>query len=253
MKFVGCKKAKEVSLTRNPAQPLATVLIRKSAEDPTPENDDMSVKNLQRVASMSDVTKSYFAGLSDEAATVFIAKSYEEQDKEAADAKKAADDAAAKAAADAEVQKNRENGVSEEVAALRRENEVLKARADASDLEREVEKTLSDSRFKGYPGGDEKLRDVVKAAFKVGGEAKTLMLDQAADIAKAALATGGERGSRSEHDIAREAPKAHEVFKEADERAQKNGTDRNVEIAKMSSEPAWADKVREASYELEGA
>ncbi len=252
MKFVGCKKAKEVSLTKDPAQPLATVLIRKSAENPTPENDDMSVKNLQRVASMSEVTKSYFIGLDDEAATAFLATSHEEQDRVAADAQKSKDDAAAKAKAEEEAQKAREAGTSTEILELRRENEALKARADAADLEREIEKTLGDSRFKGYPGGAAKLAETVKAAFKVGGDAKKIMLDQAADIAKAALLTAGERGSRSEADIAREAPVAYEVMKEADERAKKSGTDRATELAKMATEPAWKDKVVEASDEMDG-
>ena len=252
MKYVGCKKAKETSLTRDPAHPMATVLIRKSAGDPTPENDDMDFKQLQRVASMSEVTKSYFGALNgEEAVKAFLAKSNEDQDLEAAEAQKAKEDADAKAKAEEEAAKAREAGVSEEMLSLRRENEALKARVDASEQEREIEKTVGDSRFKGYPGGAEKLRETVKMALKVGGEAQKIMLDQAADIAKAALQTGKEFGVRSEAEIAREAPVAHEVYKEADKRAKENGTNRATEIAKMSDEPAWTDKISEASYELE--
>lgn len=253
MKFVGCKKAKEVTLTKDPAHPMTAVLIRKSAENPTPENDDMSVKSLLRVASMSEVTKSYFVkfGDNEEAAKAFLDKSVEEQDREAAEAQKAIDDAAAKTKAEEEAAKSRDTGVTAELAELRKENEALKSRADASDLQRDIEKTLGESRFKGYPGGAEKLMETVKMAYKVGGDAKTTMLDMAADIAKAALLTGQERGSRSEADILREAPIAHEVMKEADERAKKSGNDRTTELAKMASEPAWKDKVVAASDEMD--
>lgn len=173
VKFVGCKEAKEVSATRKGANPLAFNFFTKSqdtpAAPPTPaaaeanktnpnppaENDIMSIKNLQRIATMSDVTKSYFAGLDDKAAETFIAKSVEDQDKEAAEAAKTIE--AAKTAAAA-----REAGVSEREMATQKAlettqtqlAEVLK-RLDAQTQTASIEKMARDPEFDGFPGGTE--------------------------------------------------------------------------------------------------
>lgn len=249
MKYIGCKKAKEISLTRDPAQPLATVLVRKSAGDPTPENDDMNVKHLQRVASMSDVTKSYFAGLSEEAVKTFLEKAVEDQDAEAEAAKKASDDAAAKAKAEEEARKTKEGITDEAVKALRDENEVLKKRLDERDRADEIAKTCREERFRGYPGGEEELRKAVTAAFGADEEVRKTLLAQAEQIAKMASMTGQELGTRNERDIARSHPKSAAVIAEATKRAKANGTSKSDELVKMKSEPEWKDAVAAAMAE----
>lgn len=257
MRYVGTKKAKEISLTKNPAQPLARVLVKKSLEeDPKvqqAETDEMDVKKMQRVATMSDVTKAYFGGLEEEAAKAFLDLSHDEQDKKAAEAKKSADAEAEKAKRDAKAAKTADGKRDQDIADVQKENGDLKAQIDGLKREREVDKMLAEDRFRGYPGGKDELAKVVsKALDQKDDEVQKMLLDGAAEKAASARLTGTEMGVRTEHDVQRDAPTTHEVYKEADRRAQANGTDRFDEVRKMAKEPAWSAKVDKV-YQEQGA
>lgn len=253
MQFVGCKKAKEVTLTRTPAQPLAAVLVRKSLEDPQSQQTseiDMDIDIAKRLVSMPEVTKTFFAGLETEAAKAFLAKPAEEQDKEAEAVKKLIDDAAAEKTRQEEAAKALNGETSEAMKALRNENEALKARFDATERTHEIEKMAGSADFHGYPGGEEACKKNLELAFKAGGELKDAMIETMKTSAKMAKTMGStEFGGRSEHDALKSAPKTAEVYKAADERAKTNGTTRSDELVKMAKEPAWKEAVGAAMNE----
>lgn len=257
MKFVGCKKAKEISLTKTPAVPRAVALVTKHTGIQQSENDDMDFKVIQRVASMSEVTKTHLGNLDgEEAVKAFLAKPNDEQDKEAADAKKAIDDAAAAAAtaaAAAEAQKNA--GESEAMKSMRAENEALKARLDAADQTREIEKMAGSPDFHGFPGGEEEVTKNLGLAFKAGGDIKTAMIESMKSQAKMAKTMGStEFGQRSEHEFSKSNPATVEIQKAAEKMvADKEASNVNDAIASMSEMRKHADLFARADRERQAA
>jgi hypothetical protein len=257
MKFIGCAKAGPLAMTPVGSNPGAHALVIKTPTNPSdpsdpPENDIMSLKNLQRVASMNDVTKSYFVGLDETKGTAFLEKSAEDQDKEAAAAaevaKKAKDEAAAK-----------EAGVSTEV--LKAQNEAAEARKEVADLKKaladkettnEVEKTALSDDFKGFPGGKDALVPALKTAFGLDEAARKPMLDALKAQAAFARSTTAIVGKTAE-EIAKSAPATVEVRKAADERAKANNTTVDQEIFKMSKEPAWRPSIEKMHEETAAA
>jgi hypothetical protein len=252
MKFVGCKKAKEISATRDPAQPRASLLIKRTAPV-QPENDDMDIEIAKRLVSMPDVTKNHFASLEGEAAKAFLAKPAAEQDAEAEAAKKKADDEAAAKTAAEEAAKTVQADSSEAVKALGGQVTELQKTLDKERREREVEKMARSKDFDGYPGGESEVVKQLNIAFDAGGAAKDAIIEGMKSRAEMAKTMGQERGSRSEADILRGAPRSSEVMKEAQRRAEENKTSEAIELAKMGEEPAWKQKVYEASEEMVAA
>ena len=252
MKFVGCKKAKEISLTKTPAVSRAVALVTKHTGIQQSENDDMDFKVIQRVASMSEVTKSHLGTLDgEEAVKAFLAKPNDEQDKEAADAKKAIDDAAAAAAAAAAVEAQKNAGESEAMKSMRAENEALKARLDAADQTREIERMASSPDFHGFPGGEEEVAKNLGLAFKAGGDAKTALIESMKAQAKMAKTMGStEFGQRTEHEFSKSNPATVEIQKTAEKMvADKEASSVNDAIAAMSEMRKHADLFARADRE----
>lgn len=175
VKFIGVKEAKPLALCQQGANPHAHVLMtktRKSQPTPVPEITDMNIAALKAIALMNDVTKTHFAGLADDAATAFLAKTLAEQTAEA--------EAAAKAAKDAETEKAAKlAGKSANEMALEKrladQDETIAA-LKAKDEEREIEKRAA-AEFAGYPGGVPAAAEMLKS-FKELPEATVKNLEQ---------------------------------------------------------------------------
>jgi hypothetical protein len=258
--IIGSKDAKEISLCKQGKNRQAHVLLRKSvpatppepAPDQTllPENTDMDVKIAKRIALMNDVTKSYFGGLEDDAvATAFLAKSAVEQDKEASDAKAAADARALEIEAE---KSGKTTGELETKKALDAANQRI-ADLEKADKTRqadtEIEKKARSADFAGFPGGEEKLVPLLKSAAKLPDDERTAYEDVLKAQATMAKKAGSQIGLRTEEDVMKSAPTLFEVNKAAQERAQAAGTTVETELSKMADEPAWAAKVAKATNE----
>jgi len=251
MKFVGTRKAKEISLTQTPANPLAQVLVTKNNPTDQPsETDDMDVKLLQRVATMSDVTKSHFAGLADEAAKAFLAKPTADQDAEAAAAAAeiAKSEAEAKAKADADISKRAESDevVKSLLGQVKDLTEVIKGLQSDKTLDAQA----ADPAFAGYPGGTEAVKALLKTTDGLTADSAKLIIDGAKALAALNSRVGRTQFSElSEEELARSAPESSKVKAEARKRSEANGTSIPQEMAKMASEPAWEDAVEKAIAE----
>lgn len=170
----------------------AHILLRKSIE-PSPretENSEMSIKHLQTIAAMSDVTKAYFVGLDETSGQAFLEKSAADRD---AEAQKAADEAAAKAKKDDKMSADEKKKADEaEAAKQAREAEAAKtagagggtvtvSQKEWDDMQKNL-KDLADGQatiinksrdleyekrasmeFRGYPGGSSAVVDRLKA------------------------------------------------------------------------------------------
>lgn len=269
MRIVGCQQSREVSLTRDGANPLAHALVVKSkGYESTPKGDEettptpkppaekknaMSTKSLQRILGMSDVTKSHFLSLSEDEGTAFLEKSVEVQDKEAADAaadiekKRTAEAAKAAGKTEREVELEKSlGGLTDQV------KDLQKKLADQAE-QAEFAKIAADAELDGFPGGTDKVvetlksvagaTDIVKASVISGMKAQ-------AQLAKTLAKTNGT--AESQAIIEKKAPSTHKVMEAAKKRAQENGTDVQSEIFKMKDEPAWRADL-DKMYEEEGA
>lgn len=263
MKIVGCKVAKEISLTPQGANPGAHVLIRKSLAEPAPQqpaqtpvvedSTNMDVKIAKRVATMNDVTKSYFGGLDDDAATAFLAKSAEDQDKEAEaakaektrleDAEKAAKEG--KTATEAALQKSNED--------LRKEVETLKARDAERDATAAIEKAAADPAYDGFPGGKEAVAETLKSIKGLDEASQKRITDGMKAQASLAKRMGGEFGELSEDEIAKTAPATTKINEMAKALSEKDGIDFNVAKANLARNPQHAKLFDDAMKEEQHA
>lgn len=215
--FVGCEKAHAVSLTRgagSAANHLAVTLIRKTKiagapADPSTENTDMTAEEIAKavadarsgaevsavtkILGMTDVTKTFFLALPDDAArTAFLAKSTEDMNAEALAAKTSAETAKAREEAAtaagganiAEVIKGALAPLMAEVVELRKTVTTLKAD--------DVFKTRAATEFAGHPRGADHVVTVLKSVADAGDVAKKAVeATLTADIALAKYAGAG--------------------------------------------------------------
>lgn len=226
MKIVGCVVAKELTTCEQGANQHAHIVLRKNvvprekagndspSDKPGSETAEMSISAMKRIATMNDVTKSYFGGLDDTKAEEFLKKSVEDQDKEAADVKKAADDAAQAAelaksgqsAVEAELQKT-VTSLTGTVAELQKQ---IKENAENA----EIEKTAASADFASYPGGPEKVASLLKSYRSLPEADRTAAIDAMkahAALNKRAAKTIGLRPD--ENDVLKSQPATAEIEK----------------------------------------
>lgn len=222
--IVGCVKAHELTTCQQGANQHAHILFKKSVvnrektggesptDQPNLETTPMSIAAMKRVASMNEVTKSFFVALDDTAAEAFLAKAVEDQDKVAADAKKAVDEAAA-------VIEAQKSGKTVAEAALEKSNATiaeLQKRLDANDVTREIEKEASHADYQGFPGGEASLVPQLKAIRSLPAEMQKTMTDGFKRQAAFAKSTGAHLGlPTTEEEITKAAPTISEVTKKA--------------------------------------
>lgn len=191
----------------------------------------------------NDVTKAHFGALVGEAQSTFLAKTAEEQNAEAAAAKKVIDDAITADAAKAA-------GVTAETLELRKtvatQSEQLKALQD-KDAERDLQKRAS-TEFDGYPGGADVLVPLLKSAAGLPADQKKTFEAGLLATAVAAKASTAQV-SLTVDEVNKTMPASAEIEKVASERAEANGTTAAVEKAKMASEPAFSAKMAKAMEE----
>lgn len=264
-RIVGTKAATELAITRAGANQHSHVLLRKSMVQPTaapdpatqPGNPDMDLAIIKRVASMNDVTKAHFTGLNDADATAYLAKSAEDQDKIAAEAKKAAADAeAAKAKAAPATTTVDTAKADEQIAALTKTvgdlTEVVKGLAgqiESRGVESEVAKAMLGD-FKGFPGGVDALMPLYKAASEQKDETtKKALMDALKSSAAMARMTGSGFGLTSDPDfVAKAMPATAKVNAEVEKRVAK-GITKHAALAEIAQESEWSEAVMEAENE----
>lgn len=260
VKYVGVAKVNEISLTKTPCNPLARALVLRSAagvsessgeaakSNPKLETDDMSIKNLQRIAGMGDVTKSYFMGLDEASATAFLEKSVADQDAEAAAAAKPAEKAApAQPAAELPP------AIAEAMKAMVATNEGLAAQV--ADLKKSLEdrdardafKTAaSDAAYRGYPGGAEKVAEVLRSISVLSNEEQAPIIAAMKSTAAAALLTGHVVGF--EADVSKGVAPADAQLKDmAKSMAKDQGIDYAIAYERVTEDPANAQLVARAN------
>lgn len=261
VKFVGCKKAKEVSLTKDPANERAVMLMAKTRDAPQDhqpqdqsETDAMELNVMKSLLAMSEVTKAHALGLDDEALKTFMAKSPAEQQAEAEAAKKAKDDAAAETARQEEARKAAEGATDEATKANTSKIAELEKTLASERQEREIEKMVGHADFHGYPGGTEKLTEVLKTAFSLPDAAKAQMIEMAKNTAAIAKKAGStEFGAPIERDISKSAPVTHKLTEIAKARAKEAGSTWQVELAKMGQEPEYRAEHQQMLEENDAA
>lgn len=265
-RIVGAKSAKELALTRNGANQHAHITLRKSLTPSTPAapansgNPDMEITALKRVLMMNDVTKAHFIGLDDTASTAFLAKSVEDQDAEAATAKKALDDAAAVETAKTAATAAATGAGNEQIAALQKSVTALTGVVTnltetlaTKGLEETIAKRYA-SEFQGFPGGLAAITPVLKAAAAMPEDARLVVeksLKTQAEIAKRSGFVFGE--GVDETTLAKTAPATTKVNKEASERSTKKSISVPQALAEMAMEPGWGDDMAAAEAEQLGA
>lgn len=195
----------------------------------------MITKALQRIASMNDVTKSYFVGLEESVAEAFLAKSAADQDSEATTAaevnKKAAEEAerakSGKTARESELEK-RLDGQASEI-------EVLKAKLGDADVEKRA-----NTEFDGYPGGAAVVVPLLKAYAKLP-EADRIaaenVLKAHRDLAKSMVGTIG----LTEEEVAKAMPATVELAKKAADLAKSEGITLDAAKAAIFEDPIHGD------------
>ncbi len=195
VKFLGCKKAAPLAVTRVGANPGAHVLIKKTKGAPAPESETTEMNDAEaakaqaaavsKILGMNDVTKAHYLALGEDAQVAFLAKTADEMNAEAATAKTAADTAAAAAVAAAAAATADTAAVAKSVTDLQAENAVLKARLDTADLEKRA-----NTEFDGYPGGVDAVLPLLKAYAGLPEAARLASENVLKAQAKAALDSG---------------------------------------------------------------
>lgn len=255
--FEGCVEAKEISLTRKGANPMAFALVTKNAAGTTavvanpthsaPENEmtpaDVA-KAMAKFAAMDEATKAYYIGLDEPAQIAFLEKSAADMkaDAEAAAevAKKAAEAEALKTAGKSAKEAELEKSLSEtrgEIAALK-----------ADKVERDMEKRANDE-FDGFPGGAAKLVPMMKSIAGLPDDQKAAIEETWKAQATLAKSTTRQFGSLSEVDIAKRAPSTDKIQKKAAEIAKAEGISHAAAVEKLSDLPEWQEDFTNALNE----
>lgn len=211
VKFIGCKKAAPLAITRVGANPGAHILVTKSHKDAPAseplENPEMSTTAaadaqkaqaaaVTKILSMNDVTKAHYLALSADDQVTFLEKTADEMNAAAADAKKALDAAAAAAAAAAAGTADTAKSIGD----VRAENDVLKARIDDMDLEKRAER-----EFDGYPGGVDAVLPLLKAYKTLPDAVRTASEAVLKSQCKVALDSGVTKARRIDNGAAASA------------------------------------------------
>lgn len=267
--YVGCKEAREISLTRAGANPMAHALVRKNLK-PTesqsnPEKTAMTdaekaaaqesakavAKAADAILSMGDVEKAHYLALPDDDAKVaFLAKSAADRKAEADAAKKVKDDAAAAEAAKAAGQTEKERETEKSIGDLKAEIDVLKA----EKAERDLKDRAASKDFDGYPGGAEKVLEVLKSIAKLPEAEQTPIIESMKTTAKNAKRLSGfSLGSNDSVDVANSKPATAKLKEAAKARATEKKISENEALAQMSQEPEFSELFADALAEDMGA
>lgn len=218
--IVGCIEAHELTTCKVGANQGAHIILRKSIDAPTPsvpavktethpENDDMDLAIAKAIAAMNEVTKAYFLALADDAAKLFIAKSPADQEAEAAAAKAKDDEAAEKTKSDTALAEKAKSDAEARATVLENKNKSLQDQIDALKTAGEIDKEASSPDFNGYPGGVDAVKAILSTLGGVSAQARKAVVDGLKAQATMATAALGERGGRSDEDIAKSAPGTH--------------------------------------------
>lgn len=248
--FRGCAEGREIAMTRKGSNPHTAVLVAKNAPTPAtpaatpPENLDMTpaevAKTMKTMMSFDDVTKTYFVGLSEDAAVAFLAKSADDQKAEATAAKAAAD----KITAEAEAGKTGKTARELDLEKRLNDQQAVIDTLKSSQVERDLEKRARED-FAGFPGGHEAVLPLLKSFAKLPDTdrvAAEAVLKAQALLAKRA---GAEIGF-SEEEIAKAMPATAELEKRAKELAKAEGISVNRAKGRISNEDsALFGRVRE--------
>lgn len=247
--FTTCLNATELALTRAGSNPGSHMLVTRSAPADqsanTPENTDMDPKAVARLiatsASWDDVTRSHYAGLSEDAQVAFLERTADEQKTEAAEAKRKVDEAASAEAA-------RKAGVTEGELALQRkldEKDSRIAALEAKDAERSLMDVARSDDFKGYPGGAEAVAVALRNVAGQPEVVQTTVRDALKQAATAARATGMTLGHSDISDVTRGAVEA--ARKRIDDATDALVTERKIERSaaweKVTEDPKFAADV----------
>lgn len=226
-RIIGFKEAREISMTRKGMNEHATAVVLKSYVDPAKppepvESPEMKFEIMKALLGLTDVEKTYFDTLPDEAAaTAFLSKSADDRLVEAKAAKEKADalahaavlanaptDDLTKSAPFIELQKT-----------LLAQQEVIKSltevNKDKADLA-EIEKTARGVEFIGYPGGEPAVVEMLKSAKVLPEASQTSVIDLMKSTAATNRMIAKHRGlDVHETDMSKSAPATAEVEKMA--------------------------------------
>jgi hypothetical protein len=265
--FKGCLRADEIAMTRRGANQkdgkgLTGALVQKSrstAPDPQtpPENPEMDTAELAKaqaaavttILTMDDVQKSHYLGLAPDAQVAFLAKSADDRKIEADAAKSAKDKATAEAdaakagktATEVETQKALED--------TRKELEAIKSERAAEKLDAEISKRARDE-FAGYPGGEAKVVELLKAYSGLPEAARKASEDVMKAQCELAKRATGHFGL-SEDEVMKGAPAHAELEKKAKDLMAADDTIASLEIAKgrVLSDPRNAELFASVAQE----
>lgn len=248
--FTSCIRAKELALTPVGSNPGAHALVTRSAPDAAQEsnpseNIDMDAKDVARLiatsASWDDVTRSHYAGLNEDAQVAFLARTPDEQKTEATEAKRVTDEAATAEAA-------RAAGVTAGELALQRrfdEQAAEIAALKAKDAERNLMDVARGAEFIGYPGGEDKVVEQLRAIATLPVETQKVIRDGLALAASTARGAAQVFGHSNVSDVTRSESEA--ASKRIDEAATALAAKRNIPHddawLKVIEDPAFATDV----------
>lgn len=265
--YVGCKEAKEISLTRYGANPGSFVLMTKSrnkppGEDPNPsETENMPTpEEIAKAASTAaaamvskslqwdDVTRSYFGALPEADQAAFMEKAVDVQKAEAAKAKADKDTAEVERAAREAGRTAKEVELERSLAATNATVDALKAQlADAA-----IEKRAN-AEFSKFPGGVEKAVEMLKTAEKLTGADKenylAMMKSQVANISRFTKT----ESERSPEDIAKAMPATTRLNTEIERVAKESNISKTAAKSKVFKDVQWSRLVDEAQREASEA
>lgn len=258
MRVVGVITAREVSLTKDGAHPIAHALITKSRSATEP---DMDVIIAKAIAGFTPETNAHFLTLSDTDMTAFLAKSKEEQAADVEKAKKPPpfvkkdDDAADMKKSIADIVRSVVGEVTAplmgEIAELKRSNEALAAK----DLERSRDVDLerrAASEFSGYPGGATKAVSMLKSIAGLN-EAERADVEKSMKAQIELARRGGMSFALTEDELARAAPASTELARKAKELSKSKGMSESEAMAELGQDPSNSDLVLAAEAEAMGA
>lgn len=243
MKVVGCKEAKEISLTRSGANPLAHVLIRKNMAPAQPnpsETPEMDAKIIKAMLALSDEAKAYVIGLDDAATTAFFAKSAEDQTAEVEKAKKKAPvTTSGENEPDADDMQKSIARLEKSFKDVAAENAELKKSLAERDATAVIEKRATDE-FAGYPGGHAAAVSMLKSVQgldEAGRKGVEDMMKSQIEMAKRVTTTVG----LNEEEFAKAAPAKAELAKKAQEIAVAKSITVQAAEAEIMTDPQYGD------------
>lgn len=266
-KFERCVEAHEISLTRAGANQLAHALIRKNRKDPAnPVETEMTEEQIAKAVAdaaaklvseaiakslgMSDVAKAHYLTLDAAAQAVFMAKSVADQTTEAEAAKTAADKAKKDEVAKAKGQTAKEAELEKSLAAANARTEALEKRLNEREIEEDIKKRAEDPAFKGYPGGTEAVKSLIKSIKGLDEAAQAPILDLAKSQAQMARTTSTIIGLQpSEETLEKSAPSMVLVEKRVKEVMAEKSISHAAALNEVREDPEYRKHVAKAASE----